>query len=184
MQASCQLIMLGAASSRPGSNFGIAGFVRRTGIPFFNTPMGKGTVPDDSHLYMGTAAFSERDYVHDVVEKADLIIFIGHDTVEKPPFIMRPKGPKVIHQDVSRQYGFARQRAGHDGRRPAVGDFPDFGLTFNNPDFVTYAESYGAKGTRVEAGGVHVVAVPVDYSENIRGLIEELRSRKSEPASA
>ena len=27
--------------------------------------------------------------------------------------------------------------------------FPDFGLTFSNPDFVRYAESYGAKGTRV-----------------------------------
>jgi acetolactate synthase-1/2/3 large subunit len=29
--------------------------------------------------------------------------------------------------------------------------FPDWGLTFGNPDFVKYAESYGAKGTRVHA---------------------------------
>ena len=29
--------------------------------------------------------------------KADLIIAIGHDTVEKPPFIMGPAGRKVIH---------------------------------------------------------------------------------------
>src|SRR6202035_4961777 len=35
--------------------------------------------------------------------------------------------------------------------KQAVDAFPDFGLTFNNPDFVRYAESYGAKGTRVEA---------------------------------
>ena len=28
---------------------------------------------------------------------ADLIITIGHDTVEKPPFIMGPGGPQVVH---------------------------------------------------------------------------------------
>ena len=46
---------------------------------------------------MGTAALSERDYVHEAVDRADLIIAIGHDTIEKPPFIMGPKGPQVIH---------------------------------------------------------------------------------------
>src|SRR5258705_279100 len=91
------LIMLGAAASRPRSTAGIGGFVRRTQIPFFTTQMGKGTVPGGSKLYMGTAALSERDYVHEAVDRADLIIAIGHDTIEKPPFIMGPKGPQVIH---------------------------------------------------------------------------------------
>ena len=50
--------------------------------------MGKGTVPGGTELYMGTAALSERDYVHEAIERADLIVTIGHDTVEKPPFIM------------------------------------------------------------------------------------------------
>ena len=59
--------------------------------------MGKGTVPGGTELYMGTAALSERDYVHEAVERADLIVTIGHDTVEKPPFIMGDNGPKVIH---------------------------------------------------------------------------------------
>ncbi|MBY3137079.1 thiamine pyrophosphate-dependent enzyme, partial [Rhizobium laguerreae] len=58
---------------------------------------GKGAVSEDSHLYMGTAALSEGDYVHDAVDKADLIITIGHDTTEKPPFLMGPKGREVIH---------------------------------------------------------------------------------------
>ena len=59
--------------------------------------MGKGTVPGGTELYMGTAALSERDYVHEAIERADLIITIGHDTIEKPPFIMGKSGPKVIH---------------------------------------------------------------------------------------
>ena len=75
--------------------------------------------------------------------------------------------------------------------KQAVDHFPDFGLTFGNPDFVRYAESYGAKGTRVtstegfipaleaafQGGGVHLVVVPIDYSENTRVLVDELRAR-------
>ena len=342
------LIMLGAAASRPRSTAGLGGFVRRTGIPFFTTQMGKGTVAGGSNLYMGTAALSERDYVHEAVDRADLIIAIGHDTIEKPPFIMGPGGPKVIHVSYTpanvdevyfphaevvgdvgpslelladrvegkmhhatallalRDGILAKisdraeedrwpptpQRIVHDVRqvippdgiialdngmykiwfarnyrtyvansvlldnalatmgaglpsammaammypdrrvmaicgdggfmmnsqemetavrlrlnlvvlvlddgaygmirwKQAVDSFTDFGLTFGNPDFVRYAESYGAKGTRVQStdglipaleaafqgGGVHLVAVPIDYSENTRVLVDELRAR-------
>jgi acetolactate synthase-1/2/3 large subunit len=73
-----------------------------------------------------------------------------------------------------------------------VDHFPDFGMTFGNPDFVKYAESYGAKGSRVNdiagliptleaafaAGGVHLVSVPIDYSENTRVLVDELAERR------
>ena len=59
--------------------------------------MGKGVIAGGTNLWMGTAALSERDYVHEAIDKADLIVTIGHDTVEKPPFIMGPTGPKVIH---------------------------------------------------------------------------------------
>src|SRR4051812_19986312 len=342
------LIMLGAAASRPRSASGLAGFVLRTRIPFFTTQMGKGTVPGGSNLYMGTAALSERDYVHEAIDQADLIITIGHDTIEKPPFIMGPSGPRVIHvgytpANVEQVYFphaevvgdvgpsldlladrvegrlhnaaallplrdgiLARiadrategrfpptpQRVVHDVRqvmpedgvvaldngmykiwfarnyrthvantllldnalatmgaglpsammaallhprrrvlavcgdggfmmnsqemetavrlklnlvvliledgaygmirwKQAVDDFANWGLTFGNPDFVKYAEAYGARGWRVEstnvliptleaaftAGGVHLVAVPIDYSENTRVLVDELRSR-------
>lgn len=79
------LLMLGAAASRPSLTDALSSFVARTRLPFFNTQMGKGAVTGGSNLYMGTAALSEGDYVHDAVERADLIIAIGHDTVEKPP---------------------------------------------------------------------------------------------------
>jgi acetolactate synthase-1/2/3 large subunit len=346
MQAKFPLLMFGAAASRPRSTSDLARFVLRTRIPYFTTQMGKGTVPGGTELYMGTAALSERDYVHEAVERADLIVTIGHDTVEKPPFIMGDNGPKVIHvgyqpANVEQVYfpqtevigdlgpslrlladrvegrvpnaaallplregilnriaaratedRFTPQRLVHDVRevmpadgilaldngmykiwfarnyrtrvantllldnalatmgaglpsailaamlyserrvmaicgdggfmmnsqeletavrlklnlvvliiedhaygmirwKQAVDGFPDFGMTFSNPDFVKYAEAYGAKGTRVGAigelqstlekafadKGVHLVIVPVDYSENERVLVDELRQR-------
>ena len=346
MKAERPLVMLGAAASRPRSSSDLARFVLRTRIPYFTTQMGKGTVPGGTELYMGTAALSERDYVHEAIDRADLIITIGHDTVEKPPFIMGASGPQVIHigyQPASvEQVYFPQtevigdlgpslrlladrldgkipnaqallplregilsrvaacatderlipQRLVHDIRevmppdgilaldngmykiwfarnyrtrvantllldnalatmgaglpsaimaallyptrrvmavcgdggfmmnsqeletavrlklnlvvlviedhafgmirwKQAVDHFADFGMTFGNPDFVKYAEAYGAKGTRVEAvgelrpaleaafagGGVHLLSVPIDYSENKRVLVDELRQR-------
>jgi acetolactate synthase-1/2/3 large subunit len=77
--------------------------------------------------------------------------------------------------------------------KQAVDDFPDFGLTFGNPDFVSYAESYGAAGARVQAaeylvpmleaafaaGGVQLITVPIDYSDNVSVLVDELGNRVS-----
>jgi acetolactate synthase-1/2/3 large subunit len=90
------LVMVGAAASRPRSSADLAQFVLRTRIPYFTTQMGKGTVPC-TELYMGTAALSERDYVHDAIDAADVIITIGHDTSEKPPFLMAAGRPLVCH---------------------------------------------------------------------------------------
>lgn len=75
----------------------------------------------------------------------------------------------------------------------AVDNFPDFGLTFGNPDFVRYAEANDAHGSRVGAterliatlkvafkqGGVHLVVSPIDYSENTRLLVDELCAQLS-----
>ena len=80
--------------------------------------------------------------------------------------------------------------------KQAVDQFPDWGLTFGNPDFVKYAESYGAIGHRVQRTddlvptleaafkdtGVHLVTTPIDYAENTRVLIEELSGRVPEVA--
>lgn len=71
--------------------------------------------------------------------------------------------------------------------------FDNFGLDFSNPCFVKYAESYGATGHRLEAtddlvplmekcqaeGGVHLLDVPVDYSDNDRILNKELPERSA-----
>jgi acetolactate synthase-1/2/3 large subunit len=345
MAAHRPLVMLGAAASRPYLAEPLSAFVRRCRIPFFNTQMGKGAVSAGSNLYMGTAALSERDWVHEAIDRADLIISIGHDTVEKPPFLMGHDGPQVIHvgatpatveqvyfpqaeivgdvganlasladrlegklpngsallglregilahlaeRSTEDRFPLTPQHIVHDVRHVIPSDgivaldngmykiwfarnyrtsvantllldnalatmgaglpsaiaaaliypdkrvlavcgdggfmmnsqeletavrlklnlvvlvledraygmirwkqevdaFADFGLEFGNPDFVAYAKSYGAKGSRVgktselltmlEAafaeGGVHLVVVPIDYSENMRVLVNEL----------
>src|SRR4029077_17912382 len=74
--------------------------------------------------------------------------------------------------------------------KQAVDGFPDYGMTFGDPDFVVYAKAYGAKGSRVDranglapaleaafaAGGVHRASTPIDYPENERVLVDELRN--------
>jgi acetolactate synthase I/II/III large subunit len=90
------LVMLGAGANRVALTEALSAFVKRAGIPFFNTQMGKGAVTGCSELYIGTAALSERDYIHRMIDKSDLIVAIGHDTVEKPPFLMTPE-QHVIH---------------------------------------------------------------------------------------
>jgi acetolactate synthase-1/2/3 large subunit len=55
-------------------------------------------VIDERHdSYLGTAALSESDFLHCAIDRADLIINVGHDEVEKPPFFMKDGGAVVIH---------------------------------------------------------------------------------------
>ncbi len=97
LNAKRPLVMLGAGANRVHLAASLSAFVKRTRIPFFNTQMGKGAVTGVSDLYIGTAALSERDYIHRMIDHSDLILAIGHDTVEKPPFLMGEGAPHVIH---------------------------------------------------------------------------------------
>ncbi len=79
-------------------------------------------------------------------------------------------------------YGMIRWKQANMG-------FADFGLTYGNPDFVKYAESYGANGHRVESAahlkevlahcrdtpGVHLIDCPVDYTENDQILNHDIK---------
>ncbi len=348
-QAKHPLLLVGAGANRARIWEALSDFVESTGIPFVNTQMGKGVICGHSDKYLGTAALSDGDYVHDAIDNADLIINVGHDVVEKPPFFMEHGGTKVIHVNfksaqvdnvyfpqievvgdiatsVARLAARVEDKSNHDYTyfmkvrkhvmehlaegaddpsfpmkpqrfvadvREAMPDdgiialdngvykvwfarnyrttqpntvlldnalatmgaglpsameaarlypdrkvmaicgdggfmmnsqeletavrlnlnmvvlilddssygmirwkqygmgYEDFGLEFNNPDFVMYANSYGATGHRVEStesfvplinkcyedGGVHVIALPVDYSENTKVLIDELKEK-------
>jgi acetolactate synthase-1/2/3 large subunit len=91
------LILVGAAANRKHCGEPLRAFIDSTGIPFFNTQMGKGVVDERHPGFIGTAALSEHDYLHWAIGHADVIINVGHDVIEKPPFIMQPGGVKVIH---------------------------------------------------------------------------------------
>jgi acetolactate synthase I/II/III large subunit len=95
------LLLVGAGANRRRVIDALSDFVRVTGIPFFNTQMGKGVIRGGSNQYIGTAALSDGDYVHCAIDRADLVINAGHDVVEKPPFFMQHGGKQVIHVNFS-----------------------------------------------------------------------------------
>jgi acetolactate synthase-1/2/3 large subunit len=94
--AKSPLILLGAGANRRRTHEAIRHMIEKTGIPFFTTQLGKGVVDERSPLCLGTAALSANDCVHMAINKSDLIINIGHDIVEKPPFFMTRSGFEVI----------------------------------------------------------------------------------------
>lgn len=96
-QSRCPLVLIGAGANRKEVRLAVSRFIGDLGIPFFNTQMGKGVVDESSPYFLGTAALSDKDYLHDYIKHADLIINIGHDVVEKPPFFMVQGGFQVIH---------------------------------------------------------------------------------------
>lgn len=346
--AKMPLLLVGAGANRKHARKALRDFVDMTGMPFFTTQMGKGVIDERNPLCLGTAALSEGDYLHCAIDRADLIVNVGHDVVEKPPFFMSHGGKTVIHvnyrsaqvdpvyfpqievvgdvQTAIEDLGAALGPLDHDleyvkrvraevevhleegtdddrfpllpqrivsDLRSVMGNtdmvaldngiykiwfarnykayapntvlldnalatmgaglpsammaamlYPerrvvavcgdggfmmnsqeletalrleldlvvlilndsaygmirwkqvasglhDWGLGFNNPDFIQYAQSYGATGHRVKsaaelaptveaafaAGGVHVIDVPVDYSENQRVLVDELAAK-------
>lgn len=99
--AKMPLLLIGAGANRKRTSKALANFIDKTGIPFFNTQMGKGVVDERHPKFLGTAALSDNDFLHCAINRADLIINVGHDVIEKPPFFMEEGGTKVIHVNFS-----------------------------------------------------------------------------------
>jgi len=96
-QAKMPLLLIGAGANRKRTAMTLEAFIEKTGIPFFNTQMGKGVVDERHPQFLGTAALSDNDFLHCAINRADLIINVGHDVIEKPPFFMTENGTKVLH---------------------------------------------------------------------------------------
>ncbi len=88
------IIILGRGVNKHSVQKELTQFIKKTSIPFLSTQMGKGVGDESSKLYIGTTALSAGEYVHQALAKADVIIVIGHDVIEKPPFILNSK---IIH---------------------------------------------------------------------------------------
>ncbi|CAM6082216.1 unnamed protein product [Calypogeia fissa] len=96
--AKTPLLLIGAGANRKLTQKMLLEFVDKLEIPFITTQMGKGVINEAHPLYLGCCALSSNDYEHVCIQKSDLILMIGHDVVEKPPFIMQHgKPPLVIH---------------------------------------------------------------------------------------
>ncbi len=98
-QAKRPLLLVGAGANRTRIGDALTNFVNETGIPFFSTQMGKGVIDENHKLCLSTAALSKDDFIHCAIDRADLIINVGHDVIEKPPFFMENEegATKVLH---------------------------------------------------------------------------------------
>tara|TARA_R110002096_G_scaffold196404_20_gene379308 strand:+ start:1253 stop:2893 length:1641 start_codon:yes stop_codon:yes gene_type:complete len=91
------LLLIGAGANRKLTAKMLLSFVDKQGIPFISTQMGKGVVNESHELCIGNAALSSGDFLHRAIEDADLILNVGHDVVEKPPFFMDKGERQIIH---------------------------------------------------------------------------------------
>ncbi len=96
-KAKSPLLLIGAGANRFHLCQSFKAFMDKTGIYSFCTQMGKGAIDERHPQFLQAAALSANDHVHCAVEKADLVICVGHDPREKPPFIMTDDGAEVIH---------------------------------------------------------------------------------------
>src|SRR5688572_592141 len=96
-EARSPVLVIGAGANRKMTSRMLLQLVEKTGIPFITTQLGKGVIDEQHPKFLGCAALSAGDFVHKAVEAADLVINVGHDVIEKPPFFMVQGGTEVIH---------------------------------------------------------------------------------------
>jgi acetolactate synthase-1/2/3 large subunit len=95
--AQSPILVIGAGANRKMTGRMLREFVEKTGIPFLTTQLGKGVIDETHPKFLGCAALSAGDFVHRAIGDADLILNVGHDVIEKPPFFMKAGGCDVIH---------------------------------------------------------------------------------------
>ncbi|HEX3082557.1 MAG TPA: acetolactate synthase large subunit [Candidatus Saccharimonadia bacterium] len=84
-QAKSPVLILGAGANRKDMREELHAFIERTGIPFITTQLGKGSADERLETFLGTAAFSDNDFVHRGLAQSDLVLAVGYDYIEKPP---------------------------------------------------------------------------------------------------
>jgi acetolactate synthase-1/2/3 large subunit len=95
--ARAPLLVIGAGANRKMTSRTLLQLVEKTGIPFITTQLGKGVIDETHAKFIGCAALSSGDFCHRAIAAADLILNVGHDVIEKPPFFMQQGGTEVIH---------------------------------------------------------------------------------------
>lgn len=96
-KAKSPIILVWAGANRKRITKYLTEFITKHNIPFFASQMWKWVVSEDVKEYLGTAALTTNDYIHDAIKKADLILSVGYDPIEKPTHLIWEWGTKNIH---------------------------------------------------------------------------------------
>ncbi len=96
-KAKSPIILVGAWANRKRITKYLTEFITKNNIPFFASQMWKWVVREDVKQYLWTAALTSNDYIHDAIKKADLILSVGYDPIEKPTHLIGEWGTKNIH---------------------------------------------------------------------------------------
>jgi len=86
-RAKYPLIILSSGANRKLISGQILEFVQKTGIYAVHTQMGKGVLSDTSEYSLFATGMHKRDYINCAIDRADLIITVGYNIVEYPPYI-------------------------------------------------------------------------------------------------
>ncbi|MEM6563866.1 MAG: acetolactate synthase large subunit [Pseudomonadota bacterium] len=100
-RAKSPILVIGGGANRTITSRMLTQFIEKTGIPFVTTQLGKGVVDENRSEFMGCAALSAGDFVHRAIDAADVILNVGHDVIEKPPFFMERGGAEVVHVSMN-----------------------------------------------------------------------------------
>ncbi len=95
--AKSPVILIGSGANRKRVSKYLTQFIKKYNIPFFSSQMGKWVVDENLSQYLGTAALTSGDYIHDAIAQSDLIISVWYDNVEKPTDILGINGIPVIN---------------------------------------------------------------------------------------
>lgn len=90
-------ILIGAWANRKRITNYLTKVIQKYNIPFFTSQMWKWVVDERLDQYIGTAALTSGDYLHEAIAQSDLILAIGHDTIEKPTNLLEFGKTKLIH---------------------------------------------------------------------------------------
>jgi len=179
-QAKRPMILVGAWANRKRITKHLWCFVKKHNIPFFTSQMGKWVLDERLPQYIWSAALTTNDYVHEVIAMSDLIIAVGHDTIEKPTHHIEDDSTEVLHVNFS--------PAEYDELyKPTLEIIGDIGNTFwqlcessldtSNHDFeAVYSQAHIAKETLLRNAKDHYngdVMMPARLIHEVREVLED-----------
>jgi len=112
------IVIVGSGANRKRVGAQLQRFATQSGIYVVSTQMGKGVMPEDHEQSLFSLGIHKQDFVHEVLEQADLVICVGYSPVEYPPAVWNPNQDKeILHidfvsSDPSEYYGPSMELVG------------------------------------------------------------------------